>query len=476
MEKQKQNKELNSDVKFGLKSFLTIIFILLAINIFVGILTFIIPAGRYLVDAEGKILPNNFEFLDTTTRLPVWRWFTAPFEALLFGEGNFNIIQIIAVLLVLGGTFKVLDKTGGLYAVVQIIVNKFHSKRYLAIWVITLVMMLLSSCFGLQEELLILFPIFLSFSKAMNWSKVQAVSFVLITTGVGFTTAMFNPFTIGIASSLAGITILDGLWYRFVIFCILYVLTSLFLVWRAKLDEKRSTNEQNSEIFVELSNEEKQSYNEKAKSIITLFLTVLAVTVVSSAVPFIADLGISMILIALTFVVGTIIIGNKYLHGVKPTMKHFLDGVVDLAPSIAIILLAFSVKYIADKGNILHTLFYYFRNFTTGKSPYLTIILIYVMILVFEFFIPGSSAKALLLIPLLTIAPIPNIGVNVIMLAFLFGDGYTNVLYPTCGTLVIGLSLAEVGYAEWLKKTAVFQILLFVISSAFLIFAVFIGL
>ena len=81
-----------------------------------------------------------------------------------------------------------------------------------------------------------------------------------------------------------------------------------------------------------------------------------------------------------------------------------------------------------------------------------------------------------LLIPLLTIAPIPNISVNVIMLAFLFGDGYTNVLYPTCGTLVIGLSLAEVGYAEWLKKTAVFQILLFVISSAFLIFAVFIGL
>ena len=98
------------------------------------------------------------------------------------------------------------------------------------------------------------------------------------------------------------------------------------------------------------------------------------------------------------------------------------------------------------------------------------------MILVFEFFIPGSSAKALLLIPLLTIAPIPNIGVNVIMLAFLFGDGYTNVLYPTCGTLVIGLSLAEVGYAEWLKKTAVFQILLFILSSAFLMLAVFIGL
>lgn len=472
---QNQTKELNSNVKFGLKSFITVLAILLAINVFVGILTFIIPAGVYLKDAEGNILPDQFVYLEESTRLPVWRWFTAPVEALLFGEGNFNIIQIILVLLVLGGTFKVLDKTGGLYAIVQIIVNKFYSRRYLAIWVITLIMMLLSSCFGLQEELLILFPIFLSFSKAMNWSKVQAVSFVLITTGVGFTTAMFNPFTVGIASEIAGISILDGLWYRFIIFCLLYVFTSLFLVWRAKLDEKRNLAKEKFE-FIKLSDEEVKSYVEKAKDIAVLFLTVLLVIIITSAVPFIANLGLGMIFIALTFVVGTIIIGNKYLGGIKSTMKHFLDGVIDLAPSIAIILLAFSVKYIADQGNILHTLFYRFRNFTLEKSPYVTVILLYLMVLIFEFFIPGSSAKALLLIPLLTIAPIPGISVNIIILAFLFGDGYTNVLYPTCGTLVIGLSLAEVGFAEWLKKTALFQVLLFIISSAFLLLAVYIGL
>lgn len=476
MEQQNKSNELNSNVKFGLKSFITIISILLAINVFVGILTFIIPAGRYLEDANGNILPDQFVFLEESTRLPVWRWFTAPFEALVWGDGNFNIIQIILVLLVLGGTFKVLDKTGGLYAVVQVIVDKFKSKRYLSIWVITLVMMLLSSCFGLQEELLILFPIFLSFSKAMNWSKIQAVSFVLITTGVGFTTAMFNPFTVGIASQLAGITILDGLWFRFVIFCVLYVLTSLFLIWQAKIDEKRNLNLGDSLTFTELTEEERKTCLEKSKNIIVLFLTVLAVTVLSSAIPFIADLGISMILIALTFVVGTLIIGKKYLDGLKPTTKIFLEGVKDLSPSILIILLAFSVKYIADQGNILHTIFYYFKNFTTEKSPYITVILIYLMVLVFEFFIPGSSAKALLLIPLLTIAPIPNISTNVIILAFLFGDGYTNVLYPTCGTLVIGLSLAEVGYAEWIKKTAIFQILLFIISCTFLLLAVYIGI
>ena len=103
---QNQTKELNSNVKFGLKSFITVLAILLAINVFVGILTFIIPAGVYLKDAEGNILPDQFVYLEESTRLPVWRWFTAPVEALLFGEGNFNIIQIILVLLVLGGTFN----------------------------------------------------------------------------------------------------------------------------------------------------------------------------------------------------------------------------------------------------------------------------------------------------------------------------------------------------------------------------------
>ena len=166
-----ENKQLNKEVKFGLKSFLSTCGILLAVVIVVGILTFIVPAGAYQADADGKIIPDSFTFLSESTRLPVWRWFTAPVEALFIGEGNVNIIMIIAVLLVLAGSFKVLDQSGGLYAIVQVIIQKFYTKRYQLIWVITALMMLLASCFGLQEELLILFPIFLSFSKAMGWSN-----------------------------------------------------------------------------------------------------------------------------------------------------------------------------------------------------------------------------------------------------------------------------------------------------------------
>ena len=472
----KKEKELNSDLKFGLKSFITICAILLGIIIVVGILTFVIPAGKYSTDQNENIIPDSFKFIESTTTLPVWRWFTAPVEALLFGEGNFNIIQIIAVLLVLGGTFKVLDKAGLLTAIVQVIVDKFYEKRYLLIWIITLFMMLLASCFGLQEELLILFPILLAISEAMGWSKEQAVSLILITTGVGFTTAMFNPFTVGIASNLAGITILDGLWFRVLMFVVLYVFTCLFLTIMAKKDEKQNLNVENTKKFEHLSEELKADYSKKAAMVITLFSVVLLVIIVFSIVPVLADLGLGMVFMALTFVVGSFIIGIKCLGSFKETIKAFLGGAKDLSPSIVIILHAFSVKYIAERGNILHTMFYYCYNFMSTQSPYVSVIVLYLIILVFEFFIPGSLAKALLLIPLLTLAPLPGISINVIILAFLFGDGYTNVLYPTCGTLVVGLSLANVSFVSWLKRTGLFQLLLFILSVGFLLLAVSIGL
>lgn len=470
------NNELNSDLKFGLKSFITICSILFTIILFVGILTYVVPAGEYLIDDNGNIIPNSFAFIESSTRLPVWRWLTAPIEALIWGEGNFNVIQIILVLLVLGGTFKVLDKSGALIAIVHVIVDKFYNRRYLLIWVITILMMILASCFGLQEELLILFPILLAISSAMGWSKEQAVSLILITTGVGFTTAMFNPFTVGVASNLAGVSILEGLWYRALIFVVLYVLTCLYLTYMAKCDEKRAGDIYSEQKFESLTEELKIEYGKKSIMIISLFSAVLFVIVLFSIVPVLADLGLGMVFMAITFVIGSFIIGKKCIGSIKESFKAFLVGAKDLSPSIVIVLLAFSVKYIAEMGNILHTTFYYCHNFMSEQSPYVSVILLYLIILVFEFFIPGSLAKALLLIPLLTLAPLPGISVNIIILAFLFGDGYTNVLYPTCGTLVVGLSLSNVSYLSWLKRTGLFQIVLFIMSVVFLLLAVYIGL
>ncbi len=489
-------KELDVKVKFGLKSFITVVAILLAVLIFVGVLTFVIPAGRYTIyttdevkasdpfyqhttdeSLNKQIVIDSYRQLtetENTSRLPVIRWFTAPFEALLFGSNSTNMIMIIALLLVLGGTFKVLEESGGLVSLVRVIMVKLHAKRFVAIWIITAVIMALSAVFGLQEQLLILYPVFAMLCTALSWSRFTAISFVLVASGVGFTTAITNPLTIGTASIAAGVSVTDGLWYRCIIFCVMYVVTSLFLTYLAKRDEKLATEKFDFKGFTMVSEAEHVEDIRKAKMIVVLFSLALLSVVVATAIDALRSLA--MVFMAVAFIVGTVIVGRILLGSYKRLGKCFVKGVKDVLPSIAIIMIAFGITHIAQQGNILHTIFYYFYHSVTNISPYIAVIVLYVFVLIIEFFIPSASAKAVLLIPMLTLAPIEGISKTVIILTYLFADGYTNVLYPTCGTLLVGLGLANVSFAEWFKKTILFQLLLFVLSLGFIMLAVFIGL
>ena len=491
-----ESKEIDVKVKFGLKSFITVVAILLAVLTVVGVLTFAIPAGRYTIyttDASKaeepfyqytddaslnkQIVIDSYRELtdeENSSRLPVIRWFTSPIEALLFGSNSANMIMIIALLLVLGGTFKVLEESGGLVSLVRVIMVKLHSKRFVAIWIITAVIMILSAVFGLQEQLLILYPIFAMLCTALNWSRFTAISFVLVASGVGFTTAITNPFTIGTASIAAGVSIADGLWYRCIVFCVMYVVTSAFLTFLAKRDEKRATEKFDLEGFIVVSEEEHAEDIRKAIMIVVMFSIALLAVIVATAIESLRSLA--MVFMAIAFVVGTVVIGRSLLGSFKRLGKSFVKGVKDVLPSIVIIMIAFGITHIAQQGNILHTIFYYFYNSVTNISPYVAVIILYVFVLIIEFFIPSASAKAVLIIPMLTLAPIEGISKTVIILTYLFADGYTNVLYPTCGTLLVGLGLADVSFAEWFKKTIVFQLILFALSLGFLMCAVFIGL
>lgn len=490
----KQNIDVK--VKFGLKSFITVVAILIGVLFVVGILTYVIPAGRYTIyttDISKKGLPffeyttdqalnkqiviDSFRHLteaENSSRLPFYRWLTSPFEALIFGSNSTNMIMIIALLLVLGGTFKVLEESGGLVSLVRVIMMRLREKRFAIIWVTTAVIMLLSAVFGLQEQLLILYPIFAMLCTALNWSRFTAISFVLIASGVGFTTAITNPLTIGTASIAAGVPVTDGLWYRCIIFCVMYVVTATFLTLLAKRDEKRATERFDVQGFVTVSDETHKDDVRKSKMIIILFSVALLSVIIPTLIDSLRSLA--MVFMAVAFIVGTVIIGRALLGSFKSLGKSFVVGVKDVLPSIVIIMIAFGITHIAQQGNILHTIFYYFYNSVSNISPYVAVIILYFFVLIIEFFIPSASAKAVLIIPMLTLAPIEGMSTTIIILTYLFADGYTNVLYPTCGTLLVGLGLANVSFAEWFKKTILFQLILFVASLGFLMLAISIGL
>ncbi len=495
-------------VKIGLKSFIIMVSMLLAVVITVGILTYVVPAGKYYrysytTDAElvgtydnenyilytddesknSQVVPDSYVEIESKTRLPIWRWITSPFESIIFGGNvdksfpaslNINEISIIALLLILGGTFKVLEESGGLVSLVRLVVGKLYNRRFVSVWAITFMVMALSAVFGLQEQLLILYPLLALLCSAMNWSKFTAISFILMTSGVGFTTAITNPLTIGLASQNAGVPITNGIGYRFIIFLVMFIVTSLYMTYLCKSDEKKALTKADISKFI--IEDENQKREDKHKAILVSLLFGIALLGVIVAVIIPALRSSSMIIMGVAFIVGTVIVGRILLGGFKKMGKAFVSGMKDIAPSLLIIIIAFAVPYIAKKGDILDTIFHFFYGLVTDSSPYLAVLLLYAFVLILEFFIPSASAKAVLIIPMLTLAPIEGLSINVILQTYLFADGYTNVLFPTCGTLLIGLGLADQSLGKWFKKTILFQLLLMAISVAFLFIAIAVGI
>jgi len=137
-----------SIIQISTKTFISVILILLALIITAGVLTFVIPAGAYQFDDANAIIPDSFAFLPNVGHYPVWRWFTAPFEVLL-GSDGITIIGISIFLLILGGTFTIMDQTGGITIIIKRLIARFKDQKYTLLRLVILVFMMFGAFFGI---------------------------------------------------------------------------------------------------------------------------------------------------------------------------------------------------------------------------------------------------------------------------------------------------------------------------------------
>ncbi len=145
---------------------------------------------------------------------------------------------------------------------------------------------------------------------------------------------------------------------------------------------------------------------------------------------------------------------------------------VSIFPAVLLILMAGSVKYIITEGQILDTILNAGIGVIQQTSPIVSIMLIYLLVLVIEIFVASGSAKAVLLMPIIIpLVDIANISRQTAILAYAYGDGFSNVLYPTNAVLLIVLGLAGISYGKWFKFVIKFEGGIFVITAILLIIA-----
>jgi uncharacterized ion transporter superfamily protein YfcC len=129
-----------------------------------------------------------------------------------------------------------------------------------------------------------------------------------------------------------------------------------------------------------------------------------------------------------------------------------------------------------EEAKILDTLLHGAVGIADGLPKWAVILFIYLIVLGMNFFIGSGSAKAFMLIPLIVpLAQIFGISSQLCIVAFAFGDGFSNVIYPTNAALLIGLGLADINYAKWFRWTIRFQIANLLLTSAILLFGMAIG-
>ena len=478
MKKAHTVKQEQAYSNISVRSFVTIVALLLALLLFCGSLSYFVPQGSFERDIQGNILPDTYQE-GHVEGIPIWKIFTAPFRVFV-SEDAVTIIMISVFLLVMSGVFNLLDKTGGIKTFIAYIMQRLQGRSNLAVCITVLIFMLFGSLFGMFEELATLLPLIIVFMLSIELDTMVGLGTCLMAACFGFSTAITNPFSVGTAAQLAGIQVSSGAWLRIVFFVIVYAVLIAFLLNYVKKLRRDPRNSLSYEIDKAkrdrlLDQSEIIPNQKKIFRVYAVFFGIQGALLLAIAC-IRAISGLAIPILAASFLISGLIAGRLVCGQFRPVCTYFLQGAVSMLPAVAMIALASSIKLIMAESNIIDTIMHIVLQLLEGKGKFVTILLIYALILFLQLFIGSASAKIFLVMPIvLPITTALGISPTLVILTYCMADGFTDVILPTNPVLLIGLSMANVSYWKWLKWTWKLQLLFLAISTGVLFFGVMIG-
>lgn len=471
----------NKVINISKKTFINVVIILGILIALSIMLTYILPNGYFKssTDEAGNIIIDydSFEKIQGFKGINILKGLFAPI-LVLFSSDGLVVIMLSIFICVIGGSFQVMNDTNGMKVIVERLIKRFKSNKKMLVAIIVLIFMIFGSFFGLFEEVLTLLPIIILLSLSLGYDSYLGFLMCIIATGFGFASALTNPFTVLTASTIIGASPIANIWYRVIIFVVMYVVLLSYIFNHIK---KITKNPESSPTFesdlVKKQNLEESIEIKDSKRIFNTYIVFLCVVFISiilfTSIAALRDYTVVGLIII--FLVGGITAGliadsqNK-----KKVFKSFLNGLLSALPAVLLVLMASSIKYILEEGKIIATIVNSISTIMVGRKSFEVIILIYFIILVLEFFISSSTAKAVFVMGILSCVSL-DISKETMVLAFLFGDGYTNVFFPTSPVLLIGLSMTGMSYLSWIKKSKILFLITFALVIIFLCGAILVG-
>ncbi|MDO7171287.1 YfcC family protein [Mariniflexile sp. AS56] len=367
-------------------------------------------------------------------------------------KGIVEAADIIFLVLFIGGLIGIMNFTGAFDAGISWLANTLKGKEYILIVLVTTLIAIGGTTFGLAEETIAFYPILIPIFLAAKYDAIVALACIYLGSSIGTMCSTSNPFSAIIASDAAGINWTTGLTGRLimlvlgVLICIIYTLR---YAQRVKKDPSKSVIfKQKEAIEAMFGNTTNSAVKLSVRLRIILFLFAMCFVVMIYGV---SQLEWWFLEMTVVFLVGSILIGFIAKIDEYTFVDLFAKGAGDLLGVALIIGVARGITVLLEDGQISDTLLYYASNATTGMNKGLFINAMLYIYGGLSFFIPSSSGMAVLTMPILSpLADGVGIGRELIVNAYQYGMGLFAFINPT-GLILASLAIVKVGYDKWLK-------------------------
>jgi uncharacterized ion transporter superfamily protein YfcC len=466
-----------------------IIVLLLAL---VTIATHVVPAGLYdraekINEETGTVMevivPDSFALTEPNPQ-GVLDFLYSPIKS-LYHKGPLGALIVIFIILI-GGAFTAMRRTGALDAGILRFIKRFKGKEHLIIPVMMIFFSLFGAFFGILEELTPFIIIIVPMAIAMGYDSLVGLMMIYGACAVGFTAAMTNPFTLGVAQSIAELPLFSGFLYRLIVWGLMIGIAVTYTSLYARKVRRDPTKSIVKDYDVDFKEEIQKIEKEHAEytpahrrvvRVIVILVVFLLVVIVGGqffAPKIISD--ISFPLVVLVFVIMGILSGLVGGLGVGGTLRAFGKGIVTFLPAGLFIMLARAVIVVADEGLIIDTVLYHLSNFVGNFHTVYAAWAMLIVQTVINFFIPSGSAQAMVATPVMVpLGELVGITRQTSILAFQMGDGFSNIFWPTNPLLIIAISLVGVPWTRWARFIIPLQLLFILAGFLALTVAVLIG-
>ncbi|NQN59906.1 YfcC family protein [Streptococcus suis] len=491
---------------FKLPSSYTILMLIIA---FMAVMTWIIPAGQYQVDEAGRLVAGTYEKVAQNPQ-GIYDVFMAPVRAMLGHGATEAAINVAFFIIMVGAFLGVVNETGALDVGIASIVKRFKGREKMLIYILMPLFALGGSTYGMGEETMAFFPLLVPVMMAVGFDSITGVAIILLGSQIGCLASTVNPFATVVASDAAGVSVADGMIWRFVFFVVILLMGILFVAnyaEKVKNDPTKSLvykqREADMQHFNVTATQEVNAELSPAQKRVLWVFVLTFVLMICSFIPW-EDLGVTIFtqfkdwLIGLPFIgqvigsstaaLGTwyfpegamlfgiagIVVGLVYGMSEERLVKSFMFGAADIFSVALICAIARGIQVIMNDGMITATILHMGEEGLQGLSSQVFIILTYLFYLPMSFLIPSSSGLAGASMGIMApLGEFVNVPASLVITAFQAASGLLNLVAPTSGIVMGALALGRVEIGTWYKFVGKLIVGIMIASIAILVIATF---